>query len=136
MLRGTVLLLSLLPALAGAQIAVPNAAPSAAVTGAPDWATALRHAVAACWNTGALSPEARATVVTLRVGFDAEARPLPDGITLRAGAPVSPAARETYASARRALIRCGAAGYPLPPADRALWQVMDLTFDPAAMVLR
>ena len=41
--------------------------------------------------------------------------------------------RDSYETARRALIRCAGTGYPLPPEARADWQRMELTFDPAVL---
>ena len=45
------------PALA--QMPLPPVAPVGTAATAPEWHDAFRHAVAACWNTGALSPEAQ-----------------------------------------------------------------------------
>ena len=120
------------PALA--QMPVPPSAPVGVAATVPAWQEAFRVAVAACWNTGALSPAARAARVIVAVRFDADARPEADSIALvsvEGGA--SAAGRELYETARRALIRCAGTGYPLPPEARADWQRMELTFDPAVL---
>lgn len=114
---------------------VPPVAPVGAAATPPAWHEAFRRAVAACWNTGALSPAAQAVRVVVGLRLDAQARPEADSIALVSASPAGQAASaEAYEAARRALIRCGAAGYPLPPAARAEWQQMELTFD--ARVLR
>jgi hypothetical protein len=38
--------------------------------------------------------------------------------------------------ARRAIIRCGKGGYPLPPEKYAQWKELELVFDPSGMRLR
>ena len=40
------------------------------------------------------------------------------------------------AAARRAVLRCGARGFPLPPDTHADWRSLALNFDPAGALLR
>ena len=113
---------------------LPPVAPVAAPATVPAWHEDFRRAVAACWNTGALSPEARAARVIVAARFDAQAMPEPESITLvTVEGGGTAAGREMYETARRALLRCAGDGYPLPPEARADWQRMELTFDPAVL---
>ncbi|PTE20737.1 hypothetical protein C5F48_15980 [Cereibacter changlensis JA139] len=99
----------------------------------------LRVAVQRCWNVGALSTEALAMTVTvaLSVGQDGK----PDAASMRMlefSGGSEGAARQAYEAARRAIIRCGASGFPLPPEKYEQWREMELVFNPqgAGMVLR
>jgi len=113
---------------------LPPVAPVATPATVPAWHDDFRRAVAACWNTGALSPEARAARVIVAARFDAQDMPEPESITLvTVEGGGTAAGREMYETARRALLRCAGDGYPLPPEARADWQHMELTFDPAVL---
>lgn len=113
---------------------LPPVAPVATPATVPAWHDDFRRAVAACWNTGALSPEAQAARVIVSVRFDTHAMPVPDSIALVSteGAGTE-AAQQAYDAARRALIRCAAEGYPLPSSAQADWQRMELVFDAGAL---
>jgi hypothetical protein len=98
---------------------------------------ALRVAVNACWNVGALSMEALRTTVT--VGFSVGQDGVPDAgsITLVDSAGGSDTAtRQAYEAARRAIIRCGARGFPLPPEKYEQWKNIEIVFDPNGMRMR
>lgn len=98
---------------------------------------ALRLAVNACWNVGALSMEALRTTVT--VGFSVGQDGVPDAgsITLVESAGGSDTAtRQAYEAARRAIIRCGARGFPLPPEKYEQWKNIEIVFDPNGMRMR
>lgn len=98
---------------------------------------ALRVAVNACWNVGALSMEALRTTVT--VGFSVGQDGVPDAgsITLVDAAGGSDTAtRQAYEAARRAIIRCGARGFPLPPEKYDQWKNIEIVFDPNGMRMR
>ncbi len=98
---------------------------------------ALRVAVAACWNVAAMDPAARRTVVEVALTLDADARPVADSIRLHAGDPAAPEATEqAFRAARRAILRCGQAGFPLPSEKAGEWRKMILTFDPRQAMLR
>ncbi|ARE39799.1 TolA protein [Rhodovulum sp. P5] len=98
---------------------------------------ALRIAVSRCWNVGALSSEALATTVVLGVDMQEDGHPLTETIRLVSwtGGPEA-AARQTYASARRAIILCGARGFPLPPEKFDQWREIEMTFNPENMRVR
>ncbi len=122
-------------ALAGAALAqgmpVPQAVPQSEL-----WPATFRAQVAQCWNVGGLPDAARQASVTLRVAFDATARPILATMQMQAATGNAAATEQLYDSARRALMRCAGAGYDLPPDQIALWRVMDLTFEPAAGRMR
>ena len=46
------------------------------------------------------------------------------------------AARSMYELARRAILRCGKNGFPLPPEKYDQWKELELVFDPNGMRLR
>ena len=98
---------------------------------------ALRVAVNACWNVGALSMEALRTTVT--VGFSVAQDGVPDAgsITLvSSNGGSDTATRQAYEAARRAIIRCGARGFPLPPEKYDQWRNIEIVFDPNGMRMR
>jgi hypothetical protein len=90
---------------------------------------AVRTSIAACWNVVRLDGAARAAVVDIALDLTPDARPV-EG-TIRLVAPREPTVAEgiAFETARRAIIRCGAGGFPLPREAYALWQSMILTFD-------
>jgi hypothetical protein len=98
---------------------------------------ALRVAVNSCWNVGALSMEALRTTVT--VGFSVGQDGVPDAgsITMVESAGGSDTAtRQAFEAARRAIIRCGARGFPLPPEKYEQWKNIEIVFDPNGMRMR
>lgn len=98
---------------------------------------ALRVAVNACWNVGALSMEALRTTVT--VGFSVGQDGVPDAgsITMvESNGGSDTATRQAYEAARRAIIRCGARGFPLPPEKYEQWKNIEIVFDPNGMRMR
>jgi hypothetical protein len=95
---------------------------------------AMRLAVSACWNLGALSTEAMATVV--EVGFDMarDGKPDPGSIELLSHTGGSAdAANQAFQAARRAIIRCGTNGYDLPDEKYDHWKRIEITFNPDNM---
>ena len=99
----------------------------------PFRATVARQ-VAACWTISTLSPEAQATTVTLAVELGPDAVPRAEAITLLATDAPAPIAQEAFEAARRALLRCGASGLPLPPDQHDHWRHMELTFTAGAYI--
>lgn len=100
-------------------------------------AGALRVAVQQCWNVGALS--SNALRVTVTVGVSLERNGVPDAASIRmlsfsGGSEAS--AKSAYEAARRAIIRCGARGFPLPLEKYEQWRDIELVFDPNGMKLR
>lgn len=98
---------------------------------------ALRVAVQACWNVGALSMEALRTTVTVAVSVGQDGVPDAGSIAMIASNGESDTAtQQAFEAARRAIIRCGARGFPLPPEKYDQWQNMELVFDPNGMRMR
>ncbi|MEO1238084.1 MAG: hypothetical protein AAFW64_00185 [Pseudomonadota bacterium] len=90
----------------------------------------LRVAVRDCWNVGSLSTEAKNTVVTVFVSLAQDGRPDPASIRMigfRDGS--ESAANQAFQAARRAIIRCGARGFPLPVEKYAQWREIEMTFN-------
>ncbi|MBK1690554.1 hypothetical protein CKO37_24000 [Rubrivivax gelatinosus] len=84
-----------------------------------------------------MSSEALATTVVVGVEMEQDGTPRPDTIRLLSWSGGSEdAARRVYDSARRAIIRCGSAGFPLPPEKYARWRDIEMTFDPEKMRTR
>lgn len=98
---------------------------------------ALRVAVSKCWSLGAISTEAMQTIVTLRLSLGEDGKPDSGSITLTDFSGGSEAsANQMYEVARRAIIRCGKNGFPLPRDKFDQWKDLELVFDPNGMRLR
>ncbi len=98
---------------------------------------ALRVAVQQCWNVGALSMEALRTTVTVAVSVGQDGVPDAGSIALiDSNGESDTATRQAFEAARRAIIRCGARGFPLPAEKFEQWKNMELVFDPNGMRMR
>jgi hypothetical protein len=98
---------------------------------------AMRVAVSTCWNVGSLSSAALETEVTL--GLTVAQNGVPDAGSIRMlgfTGGTEAGAQQAYEAARRAIIRCGARGFPLPPEKYDQWRELELTFDPSGMRMR
>ena len=98
---------------------------------------ALRVAVQACWNVGSLSSDALLTTVTVAVSVAQDG--IPDVASIRmigfeGGTEAS--ARQAYEAARRAIIRCGAKGFQLPPEKYEQWRNIEMEFNPERMRIK
>jgi len=119
----------------------PDAAPVVAAPSGPPLTAgekdALRVSVQKCWNVGALSSEAMATTVIVALSMNRDGTP--DNGTIRmlsSSGGSDAAAGQAYEAARRAIIRCGTSGFPLPEEKYGQWQNIEMTFDPSGMRLR
>lgn len=127
-------------ALAGAASEEPSPGTGTADSGPPMTGgekDALVIAVKQCWNTGSLSTDALNTIVTVGVSMDQSGKPVTSSIHMigyEGGSDAS--ARQAYEAGRRAIIRCGQNGFPLPPEKYAQWQEVEITFDPSQMRMR
>jgi len=98
---------------------------------------ALRVAVQECWNVGALSSEALRTIVTINVAMNRDGTPRAETIRqVSASGGGEAAARQAFEAARRAIIRCGARGFPLPAEKYEQWRDIEITFNPENMRIR
>lgn len=98
---------------------------------------ALRVAVQQCWNVGSLSSEALQVTVVLFVSVAQTGVPEAGSIRMVEFTGGSEAAaRQAFEAARRAVIRCGARGFPLPADKYDQWREMELVFNPDGMRLR
>jgi hypothetical protein len=98
---------------------------------------ALRVSVQQCWNVGSLSSEALRTTVTVAVSVAQTG--VPDAGSIRmvsfeGGSEA--AARQAFEAARRAIIRCGARGFPLPPEKYETWKNIEMVFNPERMRIK
>lgn len=95
---------------------------------------ALRVAVSGCWNVGSLSSEALDVTVVVAMEMTEDARPVSNSISLVSATGGSDAAaRQAFEAARRAILRCGASGYDLPPEKYEHWRQIEMTFNPERM---
>ncbi|MBO4169599.1 cell envelope biogenesis protein TolA [Cereibacter azotoformans] len=98
---------------------------------------AFRIAVQQCWNVGALSTEALATTVTVAMSMRQDGTPDAGSIRMiesRGGTDAG--ARQAFEAARRAIIRCGTRGFPLPPEKYDQWREVEMEFDPNGMRMK
>lgn len=90
----------------------------------------LRVAVRDCWNVGSLSTAAKETVVTVFVSLDRDGVPDTGSIRMVGYSNGTDAtARQAYEAARRAIIRCGSRGFPLPVEKYEQWREIEMTFN-------
>lgn len=95
----------------------------------------LRVAVSQCWNLGSASTDAMRTTVVVLVQMSRDGRP--ESIELvSSNGPNQSATRIAFEAARRAVIRCGVRGYPLPADKYDQWREIEMTFDPTNMRIR
>ncbi|WP_415183505.1 cell envelope biogenesis protein TolA [Phaeovulum sp.] len=93
--------------------------------------------VKACWNVGALSTEALRTVVTLSVKMNPDGTPDINSIRqigYEGGSEAS--AKQAYEAGRRAIVRCGSDGFPLPADKYDQWREIEIVFNPEKMRMK
>ena len=95
----------------------------------------FRVAVNQCWNVDPGSEAARVTVV-VAFSLDQSGRVQGDVRQVSADGGNASAASIAFQAARRAILRCGAAGYSLPADKHDQWRDVEITFDPSGMRLR
>ncbi len=123
---------ALAEAQAGADTPLPSGPP---MTGGE--IEAFRVSVSSCWNVGALSSAALDTQVI--VGLSVAPNGIPDASSIRlveSSGGTDAGADQAYEAARRAIIRCGREGFPLPPEKYDQWKELELVFDPSGMRMR
>ncbi|WP_212524559.1 energy transducer TonB, partial [Actibacterium sp. MT2.3-13A] len=98
---------------------------------------ALRVAVSRCWNVGSLSTEALRTSVVVAVSMQEDGKPRLETIRMISySGGAEAAALQTFESARRAIVRCGAQGYDLPVEKYEHWRDIEMTFNPEKMRIK
>ena len=98
---------------------------------------ALRVAVSSCWNVGSLSTDALGTTVVVSVEMEQSGKPVASSIQLVSSSGGSQnGAQQAFEAARRAIIRCGGRGFPLPAEKYAEWREIEMTFNPEGMQFR
>jgi hypothetical protein len=125
-------------AISGA-IAEAQSAPTAAPAGPPlsqGERDGFRVAVQNCWN---VDPGAPWALVAVTIAFDLNRDGTPVSNSLRmvcfqGGEEAQ--ARQAFEAGRRAILRCGAQGFDLPPEKYDHWQEVEMTFDPSSMRIR
>lgn len=94
----------------------------------------LKAAISRCWNVGAISTEAKATVITVALAMNRNGKPDLNTIRLlRVDAGSDAAAQTVFRTARSAIARCGSSGFGLPDEKFSQWQNMEITFDASKM---
>ena len=97
----------------------------------------VRVAIKQCWNLGTLSSAAMEVKVTVRVDVGQDGRP--DSTSIRMTGfegGEEGVANQVFEAARRAIIRCGRDGLPLPADKYETWKDLELVFAPTGMRLR
>jgi len=95
---------------------------------------ALRVAVGRCWNVGSLSTDALGTTVVVGLEMSRDGTPVRSSIRMVGATGGSgEASRQAFEAARRAIIRCGARGFDLPPEKYDRWRDIEMTFNPENM---
>lgn len=98
---------------------------------------ALRVSVQQCWNVGSLSSEALRVTVTVLVQMNENATPDNGSIRMIGSEGGSgDAVRQAFEAARRAIIRCGARGFPLPAEKYGEWAEIEMVFNPEKMRIK
>ena len=93
--------------------------------------------VKACWNVGALSTEAMRTTVTVRVDMNQDGKPDIKTIKMTGyDGGSEAAAKQAFEAARRAIVRCGSDGFPLPAEKYGWWQQIEIVFNPTKMRMK
>ena len=122
-----------LPAAARADGAVPGLSPPPATGDARRLTDAdldrLATAIARCWNVSNLSTAAAQARIALTLRIGPDKRPVSGSILLARSDVDAAATRQAFEAARRAILRCGANGLPLPDGKEATWGQLELIFD-------
>ena len=94
-------------------------------------------AIGKCWNVGALSTDALKVSVVVGFAMTPDAKPEIGSIRLvSAEGGVGSAVERAYEAARRAIIRCGAAGFGLPADKYDQWRGVEVKFNATTKEIR
>lgn len=89
---------------------------------------ALLARIARCWSVSMLSTAAQSAVISVYVDIGPDKKPVTASIKLAGSDADHAATRQAFETARRAIMRCGANGLPLPDGKEAAWGRLDLIF--------
>ena len=90
-----------------------------------------------CWNVGALSSDALRTTVTLSVNMRPDGHPEIGSIKLVGSSGGTGAAvDQAFEAGKRAIVRCGADGFPLPADKYERWKTIEIDFNPDKMRMK
>jgi len=122
------------PAAAADTDPAQNADTAADIPFAEAGKAALASKIQSCWNVGSLSTQALQFSIRVSVNLAENGMPDVSSITMVShNGTNEAAARQAYEAARRAVIRCGSAGFELPPDEYEQWKTITLEFDPKQM---
>jgi hypothetical protein len=97
----------------------------------------LRVAVQKCWNVGSLSSAALETTVVVAVSLAQDGKPLTSSIRqIGSEGGTAASVEQAFATARRAIIRCGSSGFKLPSDKYDQWKDIEMTFNPERMRIK
>lgn len=126
-------------ALASAQSSVQSQAKSAPQMGngmTPSEIDGLRRQIRQCWNVD-LGSEAANVTVTVAFSLNQDGTVVSDSLRqVSATGGSDSAVQAAYDAARRAIYRCGADGYKLPPGKYDEWRNVEIEFNPDKMRLK
>lgn len=94
-------------------------------------------AIQKCWNVGALGSDALKVTVIVGFTMTRDAKPEIGSIRLvGAEGGTGSAVDRAYETARRAIIRCGSAGFGLPPEKYNIWRGVEVKFNATTKEIR
>ena len=97
----------------------------------------LKVSVSNCWNVGSLSTDALQVTVTIGFSVKRDTRPENGSIHLVSATGGSESSiNKAYEAGRRAIIRCGSKGFPLPDDKYEQWRDIEITFNPERMRIK
>lgn len=96
----------------------------------------LRIAVQQCWNVGSLSSDALRTTVVVGVELNRDGTVAGDVRLISSDGGSGAAERQAYEAARRAILRCSAGGFDLPPEKYDHWREVEMSFNPESMRIK
>lgn len=92
----------------------------------------FRMALEGCWNRGALSVDASRVSVSVEFRMTRDGHPQPASLRLidSRGGSSQTATQNAFETARRAILQCGRAGFPLPREKYGRWRDVIVDFRP------
>ena len=88
----------------------------------------LAASVERCWNVAALSSAAQQATIAVAVTIGPDKKPVATSIVVTHSNADADSTRQAFEAARRAILRCGYSGLPLPDGKEAAWRRLELIF--------